>query len=93
MKNIIPLFCAIIMCACSEQPPELWIAKEDVPAYRSKSDSFDKIYFVIKPGDACVKLQEYMDKDFLYTELLCKKGQGWIVDFDKFDVKIKEIRA
>jgi hypothetical protein len=70
---------------------EIWVAKEKTHAFDAAYDGNENILFDIEKGDICTPIKTYFEKVFLHTEVLCKNGQGWIVDTKKFDViKAKE---
>jgi hypothetical protein len=88
---LITSFCVtvgLIGSACTEKAKfhEIWIAKAVTPVYASENDGEEKILFHIDMDDICTPLQEVFDKALLHTEILCKQGQGWIVNQENFNV-------
>jgi hypothetical protein len=63
-----------------EKPVELWIAKNVIKVHTVAYDGNDNVLFELEAGDTCVLLQEVMLKMYLHSELLCKKGRGWVID-------------
>ncbi|TKC79908.1 hypothetical protein FAZ69_30340 [Trinickia terrae] len=90
MKNLlssISVAIGILMAACSNKAHEVWVATKSTPVYASESDTEEKVLFTLVAGDACSPLRSVVMKAYLHTEIQCKKGRGWVVDKQNFDIK------
>jgi hypothetical protein len=76
----------VALNACSKNSCEMWIATDKVSVYSAPIDGNENVIFELESGETCIKTRETMQKVFLHTELLCKKGKGWVVDLQKFTV-------
>ena len=65
-----------LLSAC-QQPSGKWVALQDTNVYKHPDDA-DVIIFSVKKGDVCALGQERMAKIYLYREIKCKQGVGWI---------------
>jgi uncharacterized GH25 family protein len=77
----------VLMSACTNKAHEVWVATKDTPVYASESDTEERVVFSLAIGDACTPVQDVVMKTYLHTEIQCKKGRGWVVDKQNFNVK------
>jgi uncharacterized GH25 family protein len=81
MRTLI-LALIVLMSACTNKAHEVWMATKDTPVYASES-----IIFTLAVGDTCTAVRDVVMKSYLHTEIQCKKGRGWVVDKQNFDIK------
>ena len=86
MRTLI-LALIVLMSACTNKAHEVWMATKDTPVYASESDSEERIIFTLAVGDTCTAVRDVVMKSYLHTEIQCKKGRGWVVDKQNFDIK------
>ncbi|BBP96846.1 hypothetical protein BSFA1_19750 [Burkholderia sp. SFA1] len=89
MKKSLPLISltmGALMSACS-QKDETWIATRSTPVYASKSDTEERILFTLNAGDTCTAKREVIMKSYLHTEIECKRGRGWVIDKQNFNIQ------
>lgn len=85
---------ALVATACSrEHAAAVWTAKQSTSVYASEEDTEDRVLFTLVPGDACTPLRSVAMKVYLHTEIQCKKGHGWIIDRQNFDIQPARIRS
>jgi len=65
---------------------ELWIAKENVSVYSVAFSRNNEVLFELEVGDICTPLRMIFDKDSVHTEIVCKKGQGWVESSFYFEI-------
>jgi len=71
----------------------LWVSKKKTTVYQTHEGDSLKEVFKLELGDVCVLGEKKVTKTFQYTEILCQKGYGWIVDGEyEFDL-IKKPRS
>lgn len=69
---------------------ELWIAEKKTLAYPGTT-SQKHISYEINEGETCTPIKTFSGKAFLYTNVLCKDGEAWVIDKHHFDIiKAKE---
>lgn len=70
--------------------PKAWVARKELPAYKSPEGDAQVVAFKLYPGDVCVPGEKVVEKVFSYTEVVCPgRGYGWVADYD-FDTVSKE---
>jgi hypothetical protein len=76
-----------LMFGCS-QKHEIWITTQQTPVYASNGESGNEpVLFVLDVGDACTPIREVIMKSYLHTEIQCKRGRGWVIEKQNFEVK------
>ena len=77
----------LVLLACTECEPILWIAKTDTTLYRSTAGDELAENGTIHPGEVCAPGRQVTEKMFNYFELVCQDGKyGWSSDQDHFSV-------
>lgn len=75
----------LALLGCQSKDLLIWIAKEKVEV--NESPEVNKQVFTIEAGEVCVPGRQTLMKDYQYTEILCKKGYGWVIGSQRlFDV-------
>lgn len=85
---ILILFSLIFMAGC-QKPSGKWEAQKDVAVFKDANEA-DKLKYTIKKGEVCALGREQVVKVFMYREVSCDKGDGWLVykggyPFEKID--------
>lgn len=91
MRNILPaitIATGILMSGCSNKAEESWVTTKATPVYASEGDSEQRILFTLAIGDTCTPLRSVVMKAYLHTEIQCKRGRGWTIDKQNFDIKL-----
>lgn len=65
------------LLACSK-PGGTWRAIQDVQVFKAP-DEADELAFIVRQGGRCTLGQEQVAKAFMYRELTCPQGKGWIL--------------
>lgn len=87
-KFALILFCTLFAFGC-QKPAGRWRALEDVSVFCDANEA-NEIKFTVKKGDICALGQERVVKIFMYKEIACDQGNGWIMysngyPFEKLD--------
>ncbi len=77
MKAILlALLCMTLLPSC-KKPEGKWEALEDVRVFK-EADEADELKFIVEKGGICELGGERVVKSFMYREIACNQGTGWI---------------
>lgn len=85
MKNISPFILALLLVGC-EKPSGKWEATQDVSVFKEANDA-DELKFVVQKGEICALGREQIAKAFMYREVHCDAGSGWIINSGGYPFK------
>ena len=68
--------CLFLLFGC-QKPSGRWEALEQIPVFK-KADEADEIKYVLEKGEVCALGAEQIVKVFMYRQVSCRKGKGWI---------------
>jgi len=68
---------ALSLCACSK-PEGTWRATQHTPVFTA-ADETDKPAFIVRRSEQRALGRELVVKAFMYREIACQQGQGWIL--------------
>ncbi|MCP1576858.1 MULTISPECIES: hypothetical protein [Herbaspirillum] len=77
MKNLLLLLSVLSLPGCS-QPEGTWQATQDVTVFKA-ADEADEPAFLLRKGETCALGREQIVKAFMYREVSCPQGKGWII--------------
>jgi hypothetical protein len=89
MRKSLPLIISTLgalMSSCSHKD-ETWTATRSTSVYASESDTEKRILFTLDAGDRCTAKREVIMKSYLHTEIECKRGRGWVIDKQNFNIQ------
>ncbi|UWE17981.1 hypothetical protein [Herbaspirillum huttiense] len=64
------------LCACT-RTDGTWQATQDVQVFKA-ADEADEMVFIARQVERCALGREQVVKAFMYREIACQQGQGWI---------------
>ncbi|MDR2926466.1 MAG: hypothetical protein LBU76_11075 [Azoarcus sp.] len=65
---------------------ELWVAKDKLLLAEEGRFLPATKAIAIEKNEACIPIRYINEKDFIYTEVLCEHGQGWVIGSSDFNV-------
>lgn len=77
MKLLLPILCTLSLFGCSK-PEGRWQATQDVSVFKA-ADEGDEAAFTLRRGETCALGREQVVKAFMYREVNCAQGRGWIL--------------
>ena len=90
MRNLVTAIATaigVLISACSTNAHDVWVARKYTPVYASESDTEERVLFTLAAGDMCTPLRNVVMKAYLHTEIQCKRGRGWVIGKQNFDIK------
>lgn len=89
MKKLLLVLSSLVVLLGCEKPGGRWRALEDVPVFKDANEE-DQFKFTVEKGEICALGQERVVKVFMYKEISCDKGRGWVMyskgyPFEKID--------
>lgn len=87
-KLFLTLSCLVLLAGC-ERPSGRWRAIEDVPVFKD-ADEANQLEFTVEKGGVCALGHERAVKVFMYKQISCDRGVGWVMysngyPFEKID--------
>ena len=73
---LLSLLCMVMLPGC-QQPDGTWEALENIPVFKEANEA-DALKFVLRKGSTCALGAERVVKAFMYREIECSQGTGWI---------------
>lgn len=73
------------MTGC-QKPSGQWEALRDVPVFKDANDA-DELKYVVKKGEVCALGKERIAKEYMYREIRCDQGEGWIAKESQYPFK------
>lgn len=77
MKLLLPILCTLSLLGCSK-PEGRWRATQDVSVFKA-ADEADEVAFTLRRGETCALGREQVVKAFMYREVNCAQGRGWLL--------------
>lgn len=77
MKNIFSVISCVFFLFGCQKPSGRWEVVKETPVFK-KADEADEIHYVLEKGEVCALGVEQVVKVFMYRQVSCPKGEGWI---------------
>ncbi len=77
MKILLAILYTLSLFGCSK-PEGRWRATQDVTVFKA-ADEADEVAFTLRKGETCALGREQVVKAFMYREVNCRQGRGWIL--------------
>lgn len=75
--NLLMFACVLCLVGC-ENPSGQWQALKDVAVVGSAEDLEEPIY-IVKKGELCALGREQVAKIYMYRQVECIQGKGWVM--------------
>jgi hypothetical protein len=77
MNAVFSIVASLLLLGC-QQPAGRWEALSDVRVFEEANDA-DKLKFILSKGEICSLGREQIAKAFMYREIRCAQGTGWVI--------------
>jgi hypothetical protein len=75
--KLIALFSTLFLLGC-EKPSGKWQALKDTPVFNEAED-LEETKYTVKMGEICALGREQVAKIYMYRQVKCAQGKGWIM--------------